>query len=127
MEALRFLSLRERGGRLLEKSSGHPVQAGARLLASGLDLFPAFPVRPGGCWEIVSGYSGATASDFHGLPFASTWRPPHPRQATCLKRRARYHKPRVRVKPEKWGSKKFFPYTERLFHETRYKNADDAD
>ena len=46
----------------------------ARLLTSGIKPDSRLPTRAcarnGGCWELVAGYSGATASDFHGLPFA---------------------------------------------------------
>jgi len=44
----------------------------ARLLTSGLKPSSRLPPLEGGVtqWEIVAGYSGATASDSHGLPFA---------------------------------------------------------
>ena len=50
------------------------VRAGEKLVfwLTVSSLPPVFPRT--GCgvtsWEVVTDYSGATASDFHGLPFA---------------------------------------------------------
>jgi len=54
---------------------------GANILAPGLAFSPAFTagIKPGdwhlsSFWEVVSSYSSATASDFHGIPRIHTRR-----------------------------------------------------
>ena len=46
----------------------HPV----RLLAYGLTSPPPSLPEGNGVWGLVADYSGATAPEFHGLPFVSS-------------------------------------------------------